>query len=176
MGIAEHRSQAYEPGTDHFRAVRHGLHATCSGAWASGPATAHRRVSVGIQPHDDGRWPLRRRRHHRRQCPQVLLRILHRRPHRRQGGSQLRDGPCKRSAGDRRAAIRRTEGAGLSALETYSVKRNEIVAGTVSPSYILPINGLQRLEQLMDEYVGGIGAHYTTTSRCSPAGSSCSAC
>jgi hypothetical protein len=33
-----------------------------------------------------------------------------------------------------------------------------------SPSYILPIQGLQRLEKFMDEYVGGISAHYT---RCS---------
>ena len=47
-------------------------------------------------------------------------------------------------------------------LETYEVGRNEIVAGTVSPSYLLPINGLQRLEKIMDEYVGGISAHYTT--------------
>ena len=47
-------------------------------------------------------------------------------------------------------------------LENYQVGRNEIVAGTVSPSYILPLNGLQRLEQIMDEYVGGISAHYTT--------------
>ena len=47
-------------------------------------------------------------------------------------------------------------------LETYEVGRNEIVAGTVSPSYLLPINGLQRLEKIMDEYVGGISSHYTT--------------
>jgi adenylylsulfate reductase subunit A len=47
-------------------------------------------------------------------------------------------------------------------LETYAVGRNEIVAGTVSPSYLLPIHGLQRLEKIMDEYVGGIGAGYTT--------------
>ena len=47
-------------------------------------------------------------------------------------------------------------------LETYEVGRNEIVAGTVSPSYILPLHGLQRLEKIMDEYVGGIGSHYTT--------------
>src|SRR5262249_52677529 len=47
-------------------------------------------------------------------------------------------------------------------LENYRVGRNEIVAGTVSPSYLLPIHGLQRLEKIMDEYVGGIGAHYTT--------------
>ena len=47
-------------------------------------------------------------------------------------------------------------------LDTYRVGRNEIVAGTVSPSYILPIHGLQRLEKIMDEYVGGISAHYMT--------------
>ena len=47
-------------------------------------------------------------------------------------------------------------------LENYEVGRNEIVAGTVSPSYLLPMHGLQRLEKIMDEYVGGIGAHYIT--------------
>jgi adenylylsulfate reductase subunit A len=47
-------------------------------------------------------------------------------------------------------------------LETYKVGRNEITGGTVSPSYLLPISGLQRLEKIMDEYVGGISAHYTT--------------
>jgi adenylylsulfate reductase subunit A len=40
-------------------------------------------------------------------------------------------------------------------LENYQVGRNEIVAGTVSPSYLLPMHGLQRLEKIMDEYVGG---------------------
>jgi adenylylsulfate reductase subunit A len=47
-------------------------------------------------------------------------------------------------------------------LEIYRIGRNEIVAGTVSPSYLLPLHGLQRLEKIMDEYVGGISAHYTT--------------
>jgi adenylylsulfate reductase subunit A len=47
-------------------------------------------------------------------------------------------------------------------MENYEVGRNEIVAGTVSPSFLLPIHGLQRLEKIMDEYVGGISAHYTT--------------
>ena len=47
-------------------------------------------------------------------------------------------------------------------LENYEVGRNEIVAGTVSPSYLLPLHGLQRLEKIMDEYVGGISAYYTT--------------
>ena len=41
-------------------------------------------------------------------------------------------------------------------LEHYQIYRNEITAGTVSPSYILPIHALQRLEKIMDEYVGGI--------------------
>jgi adenylylsulfate reductase subunit A len=47
-------------------------------------------------------------------------------------------------------------------LEHYQVYRNEIVAGTVSPHYILPIHGLQRLEKIMDEYVGGISVNYMT--------------
>ena len=47
-------------------------------------------------------------------------------------------------------------------MDNFEVGRNEIVAGTVSPSYILPIHGLQRLEKIMDEYVGGISANYTT--------------
>jgi adenylylsulfate reductase subunit A len=47
-------------------------------------------------------------------------------------------------------------------LENYRIGRNEIVAGTVSPSYLLPLHGLQRLEKIMDEYVGGISANYTT--------------
>ena len=40
--------------------------------------------------------------------------------------------------------------------------RNEITSGTVSPSYILPIQGLQRLEKIMDEYVGGTSTDYLT--------------
>ncbi|HEY9098579.1 MAG TPA: adenylyl-sulfate reductase subunit alpha [Thiobacillus sp.] len=47
-------------------------------------------------------------------------------------------------------------------LETYQVYRNEIVGGSVSPHYILPLHGLQRLEKIMDEYVGGIGVNYMT--------------
>ena len=47
-------------------------------------------------------------------------------------------------------------------LENYQVGRNEITGGTVSPSYILPIQGLQRLQKIMDEYVGGISVNYMT--------------
>jgi adenylylsulfate reductase subunit A len=47
-------------------------------------------------------------------------------------------------------------------MENYSVGRNEITGGTVSPSYLLPIQGLQRLEKIMDEYAGGISVNYMT--------------
>ena len=47
-------------------------------------------------------------------------------------------------------------------LENYRVGRNEITAGTVSPSYILPIQALQRLQKIMDDYCGGIGTNYMT--------------
>ena len=47
-------------------------------------------------------------------------------------------------------------------LDNFAVGRNEIVGGTVSPSYILPIHGLQRLEKIMDEYAGGISNNYMT--------------
>jgi len=50
-------------------------------------------------------------------------------------------------------------------LENYKVGRNEIVGGTVSPSYLLPIQGLQRLEKTMDEYVGGISVNYMTNDK-----------
>ncbi len=47
-------------------------------------------------------------------------------------------------------------------LDHFAVNRNEIVGGSVSPSYILPIHGLQRLEKIMDEYAGGISNNYMT--------------
>jgi len=50
-------------------------------------------------------------------------------------------------------------------LETYRVGRNEITAGTVSPSYILPMPGLQRLQKIMDEYCGGVTVSYMTNDK-----------
>ena len=50
-------------------------------------------------------------------------------------------------------------------LENFRIGRNEITAGTVSPSYLLPIHGLQRLEKIMDEYVGGISTNYMTNGK-----------
>ena len=60
------------------------------------------------------------------------------------------------------AEVQRLEAEIYQPLENYSVGRNEIVAGTVSPSYILPLHALQRLEKLMDEYCGGISVNYMT--------------
>jgi adenylylsulfate reductase subunit A len=48
-------------------------------------------------------------------------------------------------------------------LETYRVGKNQIVAGTVAPDYISPLHGLQRLEKIMDEYVGGYSMFYVTS-------------
>ena len=48
-------------------------------------------------------------------------------------------------------------------LDTFEVNRNEIVAGTVAPNYLSPLQGLQRLEKIMDEYVGGVSMFYVTS-------------
>ena len=58
--------------------------------------------------------------------------------------------------------IKELEQAVFQPLETYRVRRNEIVAGTVAPGYITPLQGLQRLEKIMDEYVGGYSMFYVT--------------
>jgi adenylylsulfate reductase subunit A len=60
------------------------------------------------------------------------------------------------------ADLRALEQTVFKPLENFRVGRNEIVAGTVSPSYITPLQGLQRLEKLMDEYVGGYSMFYVT--------------
>ncbi len=48
-------------------------------------------------------------------------------------------------------------------LDTYAVNRNEIVAGSVAPHYLTPLQGLQRLEKIMDEYAGGYSLFYVTS-------------
>ena len=151
------------PELDHVRALRHGLPRHV--LRRMGERTGGLRplgIPVGIQPHDDRRWTFRRRRHHRRHRPQILVRILHRGPDRRKGGGQLRERPGKEQPQVSEAEYEDLKKLIFQPLENYRVGRNEIVAGTVSPSYILPIHGLQRLEQIMDEYVGGISSLYTT--------------
>lgn len=60
------------------------------------------------------------------------------------------------------AEIERLKDVVFKPMENYEVGRNEIVGGTVAPGYILPIHGLQRLEKIMDEYVGGVSTFYLT--------------
>ncbi len=50
-------------------------------------------------------------------------------------------------------------------LETYTVGRNEVVAGTVNPNYITPRQGLDRLQKMMDEYCAGFGVNYMTNEK-----------
>jgi len=50
-------------------------------------------------------------------------------------------------------------------LETYTVGRNEITAGSVNPNYINPRQGLDRLQKMMDEYCGGFGVNYMTNEK-----------
>jgi len=59
--------------------------------------------------------------------------------------------------------VKRLEQEVFKPLSNYTIGRNEIVAGTVSPSYINPLQGLQRLEKIMDEYVGGYSMFYVTS-------------
>jgi len=139
-----------------------GSHATCSGAWASGPED--------FAP-SDYRWG-----YNRMMTVDGLFGAGDASggtPHKFSSGSFTEGRIAGKAAvnymkdmGDEpqidEADIKRLEAEIFQPLETYSVGRNEIVAGTVSPSYILPLQALQRLEKLMDEYCGGISANYMT--------------
>jgi adenylylsulfate reductase subunit A len=50
-------------------------------------------------------------------------------------------------------------------METYTVGRNDITAGSVNPNYINPRQGLDRLQKMMDEYCGGFGVNYMTNEK-----------
>ena len=67
------------------------------------------------------------------------------------------------SVSDKQIEDRKTEI--YAPLERYKKYRNEIVAGTVSPSYIHPNQGLDRLQKLMDEYCGGVTVSYMTNEK-----------
>jgi adenylylsulfate reductase subunit A len=140
-----------------------GSHATCSGAWASGPED--------ISP-DEYQWG-----YNRMLTVEGLFGAgdtLGGTAHAFSSGSftegrlaakaavkYIREHPNEKiNISDKQIEDLRTQI--YKPLENYHVWQNEIVAGTVSPSYILPIHGLQRLEKIMDEYVGGISVNYMT--------------
>lgn len=140
-----------------------GSHATCSGAWASGPEDIapkeyqwgyNRMMSIeglfgagdtiGGSAHKFSSGSFTEGRLAGKSAVRYVM-------ERGSEAPRLDDREVERL----RAAIYRP-------LENYAVGRNEIVAGTVSPSYITPLQGLQRLEKIMDEYAGGISTFYVT--------------
>ncbi len=141
-----------------------GSHATCSGAWASGPEDC---------APDDYQWG-----YNRMTTVDGLFGAgdtMGGAPHKFSSGSFVEGRLAGKSAvkyvmdlqGDQpqvdETEIKRLKDTVFKPLENYQVGRNEIVGGTVSPSYLLPLHGLQRLEKLMDEYVGGYTTFYVTS-------------
>ncbi len=143
-----------------------GSHATCSGAWASGPRD--------ISP-DDYFWGYNR-----------MMNIkglfgagdtIGGTAHKFSSGSYTEGRLAGKAAieyvQDTRGAmpeldqneIERLKEEVFKPLNNYAVGRNEIVAGTVAPGYISPYLGLQRLEKIMDEYAGGISTFYVTNEK-----------
>ena len=140
-----------------------GSHATCSGAWASGPEDC---------APEDYQWG-----YNRMTTVQGLFGAgdtIGGSAHKFSAGSftegRLAGKAAVRYVMDMKAdapqvdeaQMKNLEETVFKPLENYRVGRNEIVAGTVAPSYINPLQGLQRLEQLMDEYVGGYSMFYVT--------------
>jgi adenylylsulfate reductase subunit A len=141
-----------------------GSHATCSGAWASGPEDC---------APADYQWG-----YNRMTTVEGLFGAgdtIGGSAHKFSSGSftegRIAGKAAVRYVRDTRRAIREVDEAQVAQLaetifrplETYRVGRNEIVAGTVAPGYLLPMSGLQRLEKLMDEYVGGYTTYYVTS-------------
>jgi len=139
-----------------------GSHATCSGAWASGP--------------EDYAPPEYRWGYNRMMTVNGLFGAGDASggtPHKFSSGSFTEGRIAGKAAVNYmndmgedtqidEAEISRIEAEIYQPLDNYQVGRNEIVGGTVSPSYILPLHALQRLEKLMDEYCGGISVNYMT--------------
>ena len=79
VGGDRRRPEEREPGADHIRTLCHGL--PRDGLWWLGERS-RRRVAAGIflglQPHDDGRGPVRGRRRRRRNASRLLVWVLHR--------------------------------------------------------------------------------------------------
>ena len=141
-----------------------GSHATCSGAWASGPEDC---------APDDYQWG-----YNRMTTVEGLFGAgdtMGGAPHKFSSGSFTEGRLAGKSAvrfvmdlkGDQpqidENEVNKLKEAVFQPMENYTLGRNEIVAGTVSPSYLLPLHGLQRLEKLMDEYVGGYSTFYVTS-------------
>jgi adenylylsulfate reductase subunit A len=141
-----------------------GSHATCSGAWASGPedcAPAEYQWGYNRMTTVEGLFGAGD--------------TIGGSAHKFSAGSftegRLAGKAAVRYVMDRKAEsphvddehIKQLRKVVFKPLENYTVGRNEIVAGRVAPSYLTPLQGLQRLEKLMDEYVGGYTTFYITS-------------
>src|SRR5436190_1658781 len=141
-----------------------GSHATCSGAWASGPEDCapadyqwgYNRMTtvnglfgagdtIGGSAHKFSAGSFTEGRLAGKAAVRYVLDMKNDAPHVDE------------------ANARKLEETVFKPLENYRIGRNEFVAGTVSPNFITPLQGLQRLEKLMDEYVGGYSMFYVTS-------------
>ncbi|MBI5786084.1 MAG: adenylyl-sulfate reductase subunit alpha [Rhodocyclales bacterium] len=141
-----------------------GSHATCSGAWASGPEDCapadyqwgYNRMTtieglfgagdtIGGSAHKFSSGSFTEGRIAGKSAVRYVMDL--------NGAAPAADA----------AQIERLAAMIFRPLDTYRINRNEIVAGTVAPGYLLPLHGLQRLEKLMDEYVGGYSTFYVTS-------------
>jgi|SRR5580658_120821 adenylylsulfate reductase subunit A len=60
------------------------------------------------------------------------------------------------------AEVERLQQTVFAPLVRFLGARPRVTAGSVYPDLLLPEQGLHRLEKVMDEYGGGVGANYTT--------------
>ena len=143
-----------------------GSHATCSGAWCSGPEDlsppeyfwGYNRMTtieglfgagdaVGGTPHAFSSGSFTEGRLAAKAACQYI-------DDGKAEGIVVSDGQIER----RRQEV-------YKPLEHYRIYRNAIVAGTVNPHYINPQQGLDRLQKLMDEYCGGYTVGYMTNEK-----------
>lgn len=139
-----------------------GSHATCSGAWASGPSD--------VSP-SDYFWG-----YNRMTTIEGLFGAgdtIGGSAHKFSSGSFTEGRLAAKAAvkyvldhkEDPRVAediVSQLKGEVYLPMENYNLGKNLIVRGTVSPLYLYADQLVVRLEKLMDEYVGGWGSMYTT--------------
>lgn len=140
-----------------------GSHATCSGAWASGPADiapkeyfwGYNRMTtveglfgagdtIGGSPHKFSSGSFTEGRSAGKSAVMYLMDHADRRPD-----------AAQNSVDEIKQEV-------YAPFQTYRLGRNLITRGTVSPAYFYADQGVVRLEKMMDEYVGGWGSSYTT--------------
>jgi adenylylsulfate reductase, subunit A len=139
-----------------------GSHAVCAGAWASGPAD--------LGP-EDYRWGYNR---------MTTITGLFGAgdtiggcAHKFSSGSFtegrlaakgafrfLQEHPEPPAVSD--AEVQGARSALYAPLVRFLEARSRVTSGVVHPDVLLPDQGLHRLEKIMDEYGGGVGANYTT--------------